>query len=1473
VREHSKRTDAADGDSAEAGVARRRPNERAVAPATLGVPMWRAWEPEGAAEREPAPDVSAAHTAASGAAPPPAPPSPPPGSGVTIDDVASAAIDARGSGGTLDAGVRARVAPHLGADLSRVRVHHDANAQAASAAIGARAFAHGNDVFLGPGESGADVELMAHELTHVAQQGATATRAPLRQVTVGEPDSPAEAQANAVAARVVDNAPPSVLITDGPATSDVQLSRAQFLSELHAQVIATANDALGPFWSAAGCPYIERWFTQHANDDAATLDKMARRYSGLTAPQKARDFIAPICARLKSGIARWRDGGDVSADLQASGLAGPEASSLVPPPPGSAQPWRLDAAAPDRVARALGPGQPLDGGTRATMGALYGEDFGDVRVHTDVAAAARAAELDAAAFTVGRDIAFASGAYRPGTLEGDAVLAHELAHVAQQRDAAADARAQRQPIGDESSAAEGDADRAAVGVMTRLWSGGTRAARAVGEHVRPSLTTGLRLQRCHRTESLDELPGSNTPGQWQGKPVAKQHWANAYDSNTNDILAKSTLGYFDSEAAAIARITAGGKSGAVTFEDGKFVAYEASTDFKDIPDDFSAQTLDAPTIVTTYDVPQAMPGVSVLVSSRGVALRPSQLDPTAKAPQDVAPVPPEKSSLDPFSGYVAAFGKGGSLDDADDNTVLSAVDAALRDTALVVLARSEQEVLEKKKTFSADDTGKTGVSDIEAETMRHTAEELAKLDKEISDTSIIVEGLKPDISLPSTSTDPGSMPRIQLPSEIRAWVEASKKLEDLNRQRMLVLAQYPILARVTPADFIKLTNDQMVAQLASDLPGILEDIHKTRENVLNGQIELWALSQVVDATIAGLGIKSEAKQKLVKKRADDKAHDEKVDSIVRMVFNIGFGLAAAFIEGPVGLALAAGALGLSLYDALDQTNKYLVNKPASNTNIDPSQSLVDPKTVGHWGWLVVAWVGVGLDGAMVVGAVAKIAKNETTLAKAADELADQAAKAGSPMTREEILARLRAASGQIDPTLKIGEASRVALASRLGIGIEVDARLGSDVRIYYALEENTGRVRVIGMRVGPEAKVADILAHQEVLALMRRYEGLTGRVRELWDKMLSAKKLAPDAANPFPAKTQAYEAWFEVKKLPSLIKARTDRLSAGFAGVIKSEQEAQLRAEVEFLQNELAYNQAIVDQVVLEAGAGYIAKTGETTAEAGAKGFQLPDVFLADGKTPKLGPDITAADRTNSAYYYRRNEAGDGYTLVKKADKVGPSKRVELNPDGSFKGFAEGELTRAEKAQKILDGFSKENQEAFEALKTKQPEGTLVVPIQGMAATGETMADLVAELPNFREQLYDIILQALKRKGVAEAEDVAQKAVESLMSHKITVVKGTDQLRAFGYRARYLRVTGKAAADVDDLHHLIPLYLGGGHEIDHLIDIAEDLHKRLHDLIDTVPFRGDVPLAPGSIQNAPGLNFQQGAAIIKPDGTTELVPF
>lgn len=78
------------------------------------------------------------------------------------------------------------------------------------------------------------------------------------------------------------------------------------------------------------------------------------------------------------------------------------------------------------------PGRPLDARVRRTMEARFGYDFSAVRVHDDERAATAAASVNAAAFTVGENIAFGIGRYDATGLEGRQLIAHELAHVVQQ---------------------------------------------------------------------------------------------------------------------------------------------------------------------------------------------------------------------------------------------------------------------------------------------------------------------------------------------------------------------------------------------------------------------------------------------------------------------------------------------------------------------------------------------------------------------------------------------------------------------------------------------------------------------------------------------------------------------------------------------------------------------------------------------------------------------------------------------------------------------------------------------------------------------------------------------------------------------------------------------------------------------------------------------------------------------------------
>jgi hypothetical protein len=69
----------------------------------------------------------------------------------------------------------------------------------------------------------------------------------------------------------------------------------------------------------------------------------------------------------------------------------------------------------------------------SAMEASFGRDFSNVRIHRGAESTERSAALGAKAFTIGNDIFFGKGQYRPDTPAGIHLLAHELAHVAQQQ--------------------------------------------------------------------------------------------------------------------------------------------------------------------------------------------------------------------------------------------------------------------------------------------------------------------------------------------------------------------------------------------------------------------------------------------------------------------------------------------------------------------------------------------------------------------------------------------------------------------------------------------------------------------------------------------------------------------------------------------------------------------------------------------------------------------------------------------------------------------------------------------------------------------------------------------------------------------------------------------------------------------------------------------------------------------------------
>lgn len=146
-------------------------------------------------------------------------------------------------------------------------------------------------------------------------------------------------------------------------------------------------------------------------------------------------------------------------------FAGTRSSMKIGEKPGSdaraALPGRFSEI-PVRIAgrrEEIAGGAPLEAGVRARYESGLGRSLADVRVHTNGRAAEAARSVNADAYTVGRDVVFGEGRYRPGTTEGQRLLAHELAHVAQQGSGARGGAARE--VSRPGDAGELAADRAA----------------------------------------------------------------------------------------------------------------------------------------------------------------------------------------------------------------------------------------------------------------------------------------------------------------------------------------------------------------------------------------------------------------------------------------------------------------------------------------------------------------------------------------------------------------------------------------------------------------------------------------------------------------------------------------------------------------------------------------------------------------------------------------------------------------------------------------------------------------------------------------------------------------------------------------------------------------------------------------------------------------------------------------------------
>lgn len=136
----------------------------------------------------------------------------------------------RSPGHPLDSGTRSFMEPHIGHDLSDVRVHTDSRAADSARAVNALAYTVGRDIVFGDGNytpgTREGKSLLAHELTHISQN-ARASQGRSTPITIGPAGDRFEAEADQRAAAVArGETSSSAAIT--PARQPGRLSRSTF---------------------------------------------------------------------------------------------------------------------------------------------------------------------------------------------------------------------------------------------------------------------------------------------------------------------------------------------------------------------------------------------------------------------------------------------------------------------------------------------------------------------------------------------------------------------------------------------------------------------------------------------------------------------------------------------------------------------------------------------------------------------------------------------------------------------------------------------------------------------------------------------------------------------------------------------------------------------------------------------------------------------------------------------------------------------------------------------------------------------------------------------------------------------------------------------------------------------------------------------------------------------------------------------
>lgn len=205
----------------------------------------------------------------------------------------------RPPGQPLDPATRAFFEPRFGHDFSQVRVHTDGKAAESTKAVNGLAYTVGRDVVFGPGQftpqTGVGRKLLAHELTHVLQQGNAANGPLFFGITAPHDVAEQEAHANA---RSIDHGLP---VTRATPTHPVLARYVPAEAEPEAEVEVEPEPAEPPVGSSGGAHPVPGQTQHRAYQGNPSFYKMYERAKQAPNYDAARDELERPVATLDRG--------------------------------------------------------------------------------------------------------------------------------------------------------------------------------------------------------------------------------------------------------------------------------------------------------------------------------------------------------------------------------------------------------------------------------------------------------------------------------------------------------------------------------------------------------------------------------------------------------------------------------------------------------------------------------------------------------------------------------------------------------------------------------------------------------------------------------------------------------------------------------------------------------------------------------------------------------------------------------------------------------------------------------------------------------------------------------------------------------------------------------------------------------------------------------------------------------------------